>query len=322
VLGGLARRVSYVNSVRSAGGTVLVVDSGRLFRNIATDTDRKRSLARARVIIRAYTHIGVTAVNVGESELTHGLPFLRRESSQGFPLISANLVDPLKKIPIFRPFVITKAGAARVAFFGLLSPGTSSAIQKTAAGKFLVKDPVETAREMFTVLRAQADIIVLLSDLEPERERAVAGAVPGLHFIFGGREGRYDHAPVKEGQTYILHSSRKGMYTGNLQVTFTNASFPFRDDGYETRIAKKMSDLDHRLRLIERSRAIEEDQRMKNAIRLINKQKTALKEELEKSRPSQSGNNRFLWTLIPLDLSRPEDTAVSEWIRRAGFEKD
>jgi len=34
------------------------------------------------------------------------------------------------------------------------------------------------------------------------------------------------------------------------------------------------------------------------------------------------GDNRFLWTLVPLDNSLPEDKVVSEWIRKEGLERD
>ena len=52
------------------------------------------------------------------------------------------------------------------------------------------------------------------------------------------------------------------------------------------------------------------------------RQQASSGDELRTSREPPSRNNRFHWTLIPLDRSIPEDKEVSGWIRKAGIEKD
>jgi len=46
------------------------------------------------------------------------------------------------------------------------------------------------------------------------------------------------------------------------------------------------------------------------------------RDELKNCEASNSSDNRFVWTLVPLDRSFPEDRVVSEWIRKAGVERD
>ncbi len=269
MLGGLARRTAFVEKLKGEGKPVFVVDSGHLF---FTDTgkgvDPKHSLVKARLISNIYKRMGAAAINIGDADLMQGLTFLRDEAFRGLPLTSANLVDPATKSPIFAPYIVKRVGKIRIAFFGLLSPymNMNTAAQKAAGNSFLVKDPVETAREMIAKLHRRADIIILLSDLDANGEKEVIKAIPAINFVLGGHEGRYITSPAREGQTPVLASYRNGMYAGKLQLTVVKAGSSFKGEG--------------------------------------------------------EGDNRFLWTVTPLNASLPEDREVSAWIRKAGIGKD
>jgi len=288
MLGGLARRVSLVEKLGSEDRSLLVVDSGNLFTGALAGANQKQSHIKARLISRAYMRMGIAAINVGDLDLLQGLAFLRKEASRGLPLVSSNLVDPSTKTSIFKPYIIKRVGSIRVAFFGLLSDDIRTDIYKEAGKTFLVAEPVKTAREMIGLLRGKADVIILLSALHSDRQQEVIRAAPGIHFVLGGRDSRYIQSPLWEGQTPILESYKYGMYAGKLQLTFTNASSPY---SYE--------------RTEEQTR-----------------QQASSGNELRLTGEPLSGNNRFRWTLIPLDMSIPEDKEVSGWIRKAGIEKD
>jgi 2',3'-cyclic-nucleotide 2'-phosphodiesterase (5'-nucleotidase family) len=288
VLGGLARRASLVEKLRGEDGSLLVVDSGNLMTGAWAGANQKQSIIKARLISRAYMRMGVAAINVGALDLLQGLAFLRKEASRGLPLVSANLVNPSTKTSIFKPYIIKNVGAIRVAFFGLLSPSIGTDIYKEAGKRFLVKEPVETAREITGMLRGKADVIIFLSDLPSDTQQEVIKAAPGIHFVLGGRDGRHIQSPLWEGQTPILESYKYGMYAGNLQLDYVNSSSPFKYERTEEQARRQASSGN----------------------------------ELRTSREPPSRNNRFHWTLTPLDMSMPEDKAVSGWIRKAGIEKD
>lgn len=288
MLGGLARRVSLMEQLNGEDRSILVVDSGNLFTDAWAGASHKQSLIKATLISRAYIRMGVAAINVGDLDLLQGLTFLREEASRGLPLVSSNLVDPSTKTSIFKPYIIKKVGAIRVAFFGLLSPDIKTDIYKVAGKNFLVKEPVNTAREMTGILRGKADVIILLSALPSDRQQEVIKAAPGIHFVLGGRDGRYIQSPLSEGQTPILESYKYGMYAGKLQLTFVNASSPYSYERTEEQARQQASSGD----------------------------------ESRTSREPPSRNNRFNWTLIPLDRSIAEDKEVSGWIRKVGIEKD
>ena len=322
MFGGLARRVSFVEKLKGEGKPVLVVDSGNLFTDMGETVDNHQSLTKALLISRACRRMGVAAINVGPLDLVQGLSFLRKEASRGLPLVSSNLVEPTGGKPIFQSYIIKKVGKASIAFFGLLSPTTNQAIRETEREKFLVQDPAQTARAVLDKLRGKADIIVLLSALDPNREQEVVKAVSGINFVLGGYEGRYIQSPVWVRQTPIFESYRNGMYAGKLQLSFTNAATPFRDEGREDRIKRQIQELDLRLVNIKGSRGTYHKKSMDNAIENINKQKIALQEELKNSGASNPGDNHFFWALIPLDNYIQEDNVVSRWIRKAGIERD
>ena len=287
MLGGLARRVSLVEKLKNEDRSLLVVDSGNLFTNGWAGANQKQSIIKARLISRTYMRMEAAAINVGALDLLSGLAFLRKEASRGLPLVSANLVDPATKTSIFKPYITKKVGAIRVAFFGLLAPNSGTDIYKEAGNRFLVKEPVTTAREVTGILRGKADVIILLSDLPSDTQQEVIKAAPGIHFVLGGRDGRYVQSPFWEGQTPILESYRYGMYAGKLQLDYVNASSPFKYERAEEQAMRQASS-----------------------------------EGRPRTSKEPSLNNRFQWALMPLDISIPEDKAVSEWIKKAGIEKD
>ena len=329
MLGGLARRVAYEEKIRAEKQGVLIVDSGDLFFAFPSGTNPERNLAKARLISRAYKHMKAAAINVGDLDLLQGVDFLRSEYSQGLPLISANLLDASTKSPIFSPYVIREAAGVRIAFFGLLpsefGPDMASAIKNANEGKVLIKDPVEVARQTVQILKGQADLIVLLSDLGLFKDQMVAREVPGIHFILGGHEGRFTKKSQPAGNTHILQSSVKGMYVGQLRLVFENPTSPFKDEGEAQQIQERINSLDSHLRSLQGSKDRSAGQNVENIDRAIQgatKQKNALEEELRRAQNSASQGNRFFFTLEPMEVRHPEDEGVRKWIAEAGIDKD
>jgi 2',3'-cyclic-nucleotide 2'-phosphodiesterase (5'-nucleotidase family) len=319
-----------VEKVQKDKQRVLVVDSGDLFFHYQANGEAEKDLKKARLIGKAYRKMGAAAVNVGCLDLLQGVDFLRQESSQGLPLISANLLDPATKTPIFPPHVIREVAGYRVAFFGLLPPESgpeiSPAIRRANEGKILISDPIEAARQTVQSLKAKADLIILLSDLGLFKDQAVAKAVPGIHFILGGHEGRFTRRADRAGTAFAFQSSIKGMYVGNLRLTLESVMLPFKDEGEAQQIEERISGLDMHLRGLQANRQRQSGPDTGNLDRTIQdltRQKSALQEELKRVKETSSqGGNRFLFSLEPLDKGLPENEEVKKWIAEAGIDKD
>jgi 2',3'-cyclic-nucleotide 2'-phosphodiesterase (5'-nucleotidase family) len=328
LLGGLARRVDYVEKIRSERQWTLVLDSGDLFFGVPVNPDKDAALKKARLIGRAYRRMGAVAVNVGDLDLLQGVDFLRQEHVQGLPFVSANLLDPSKQRPFFPPYLIREISGIRVAFFGLLPPESGPqagpAIRGANEGKILITDPAEAARKTMQELKGRADLIILLSDLGLYQDQMVAKAVPGIHFILGGHEGRLLGRSQQTGETYILQSSTKGMYVGRLRVLIEGPGLPLKDENEPQHIQEKMKALDSHLRWLEQAkeRPGQSIENLNRTIRAVNREKSVLQKKLEQVQKSASLGNRFLFALEPMEVKLPEDGEVLKWISDAGIDKD
>ena len=306
-----------------------MVDSGDLFFSFQNYSDSEKALKKAQIIGRAYRHMGAAAVNVGCLDLLQGVDFLRQEYSQGLPLVSANLLDPSTKAPIFPPYIIKDVGGVRIAFFGLLPPESgpeiSPAIQRASDGKILIADPVEAARKTLRKIQGKADLVIGLSDLGLYKDQVVAKEVPGIHFIPGGHEGRFTRKAVQAGMTHFFQSSYKGMYVGQLQLTLENPSKPFRDAGEVQYIQERIDGLDLHIRGLEaaRKRQPDKDNPARNrSIQEITRQRNSLQEELKRAKEAGIQGNRFLFKLEALEKILPENEEVKKWISGAGIDMD
>jgi 2',3'-cyclic-nucleotide 2'-phosphodiesterase (5'-nucleotidase family) len=322
--------VAYVEKVQKEKQRVLVVDSGDLFFRYQVNGEAEKELKKARMFGKAYRKMGAAAVNVGCLDLLQGVDFLRQEFSQGLPLISANLLDPSTKAPIFPPYVIREVAGYRVAFFGLLPPESgpeiSPAIRRANEGKIRIGDPVEAAKQTVQSLNGKADLIILLSDLGLYKDQMVAKAAPGIHFILGGHEGRFSRKADRSGKTSIFQSSFKGMYVGQLRLALESVMLPFKDEGEAQQIEERITGLDMHLRGLQATRERQSGKDTANVDRSIQdltRQKNALQEDLKRAKEAASqGGNRFLFNLEPLDKGLPEDEEVKKWIAEAGIDKD
>lgn len=328
MLGGLARRVVLVEKMRREFADSLILDSGDLFFSPVALQQKDLALKKAHLIARAYKRMGVAALNVGDLDLLFGPDFLRREAASGLPLVSANLLDSSSRTPIFPPFLIREIAGVRIAFFGLLTKEflmeVAPVIQEALKGKIFIKDPQEAARETLQRLSGRADLVVLLSDLGLYTDQMLARAVPGIHFILGGHEGRYIRWPQQIGNTYIFQSSRKGMYVGTLRLTLEDLRSPFQDGGKINRINAQIEGLNYRLRSLEKAknRQPERKARINLSIDQVKRQKENLEEQLHQAKKSATKGNRFVYKLERLAASIPEDQEVKRWILEAGILKD
>lgn len=321
MLGGLARRAAVVEKMRSDGTQVLPVDSGDLFFDPAGSAHQERARAKAALIAKAYRHMGVAAVNIGDVDLMQGLEFLREEAKRGLPLISANILDSRTGKPVFAPFVVKEVSGMRLAFFGLLGPRLSPALQRTLGDAVKVKDPLEAAREVMAVLKGMADHIVLLSDLGLTGDQQLAEAVPGIHFILGGHEGRLLNYPHQKGKTFIAQSYNKGMYIGKLSVVLEESQSPWEDEGKGKRLQQDMSRMDARIRAVKSVLARSPSEGLQRQLEQLSRQREQLEQELGRIQPITSGN-RFAWEIDALGKAIPEDPEVVRWIQEAGIDKD
>jgi 2',3'-cyclic-nucleotide 2'-phosphodiesterase (5'-nucleotidase family) len=172
---GLARLANTVNSVRAAvgEGNVLLVDAGDEMQGSLLS-----NIWQGVPVIDAYNTMGYDAATFGNHEFDWGQDVLRaRVDEAAFPYVSANIVvndtgdctgagwtspdfaTPYTLVTVGDPTPVT------VAFIGVTSQETPYITIAEATAGLCFKDPAASIIHYYDELKAQADVVVVLSHL-------------------------------------------------------------------------------------------------------------------------------------------------------------
>ena len=212
--GGVARRATKIKAIRSeAQDPVLVLDAG--------DTLFGEMLAlqsEGRVIVEAMNAMGYDAMAVGQMDLAKGVDtLLARAKEAHFSILSCNLVGAQDQKPIFQPYTILERGGLRFALLGVTEPEALQAPGVREVAQVL--DPAATVNKYLAELNGQFDVLIVLSHLGVEGDRALAQAVPEINLIVGGKSKRLMSVPDIVGNTFITQMGYDGEWLGRLDVT-------------------------------------------------------------------------------------------------------
>lgn len=171
-------------------------------------------------MIEVMDELGYGAAAIGETDLEFGLDTLFARAEQArFPLLSANLVDPMRRrLPGIAPFALLETGGVKVGVIGL----SCDACEK--AGKTRVIDPREALMEsMFALRGGNPHVFVVLSHLGLDADRALAAATPGIHCIIGAHGDAVSGSPERVGETVIARCAPRAQALGALTLTLAGA---------------------------------------------------------------------------------------------------
>lgn len=174
--------------------------------------------SEGQVIVEAMNAMGYDAMAVGQMDLAKGVDtLLTRAKAAHFAILSCNLVGAKDQKPIFQPYTILERGGVR---FGLIGVTEPEALQSPGVREVAqVLDPVTSVKEYLAEIKAQSDVLIVLSHLGVERDRALAQAVPEIDLIVGGRSRKLMTAPDIVGNTIITQMGYDGEWLGRLDVT-------------------------------------------------------------------------------------------------------
>ena len=155
-LGGLARKATIIDEIKSEGNNPIIVDAGNLFFKtnkptigVANDIDK----INAEVIVESFNHIGCNGLSIGENDFSNGLSYiLDLKKKANFSFLSANIVDGNNEL-IFDPYVIVERDI-RIALIGLASIFSNSDVH--------VLDPLTSLSNIIEEVRSRSDLVVLL----------------------------------------------------------------------------------------------------------------------------------------------------------------
>jgi 2',3'-cyclic-nucleotide 2'-phosphodiesterase (5'-nucleotidase family) len=162
-------------------------------------------------------HIHYDAVNAGPGELLATPATLKDLTNSGTALVSANggLQSSGAPADLLKPYVVREAGGVKVAFVGVTAGGAAAG----SAQEIRTKTPaVDALRAVLPELHKQADLVVVLADLDQAEARALATAGLDVQVILGARSETSQKATLV-GSTVVANAGGYGSYVDRLSLT-------------------------------------------------------------------------------------------------------
>lgn len=208
----MAYLATVVKQIRASEQYTILVDSGNWAQGTLL-SDQFKGMPMVEIM----SALGYDAVGLGEGEIYFGSQNLYQlEDKATFPLLCINLVEEGSGLnPYFldKKYILLERGPFRVAITGIARPDyyPGSGLQ--------VKDPFTILPGVLKDIEAEKpDIIILLSQLGLERDKALARAFPKLNIIVGGGDGVNLEQPLREGQTFLVQSGERAKFLGSLSI--------------------------------------------------------------------------------------------------------
>ncbi|KJS33183.1 MAG: hypothetical protein VR64_02895 [Desulfatitalea sp. BRH_c12] len=200
-IGGIARRATLVRQIRAArqqrdATPVILVDAGDFSDGTPFSTEY-----HGEADIAAMNAVGYDFATLGNHEFNYSLAHTRKLMALArYPVLCANAIDRATGRPFTTPYAIRSFGPLKVALFGLVTP--SAANYPGGREGVAIADPLATAGRMATELRAQADLVILLSHCGDEIDQRIASRVEDIDVIVGG----HSHSRLPTGK-FVWHSA-------------------------------------------------------------------------------------------------------------------
>ncbi|MCR8634610.1 bifunctional metallophosphatase/5'-nucleotidase [Paenibacillus radicis (ex Xue et al. 2023)] len=180
---------------------------------------------------------GYEAVALGNNE---GLTFTKEalndiySSKANFKVLCSNLLDSeTGKVPSWGvPYHIVEKGGIRIGLIGVTAYFTDF---YTLLG-WDIQEPIRATANLVRELRAQVDLIVVLSHLGLRNDEKMAAEIPEIDIILGGHTHHLLEIPQRIGNTVVCAAGKFGQYFGVVDVhidAFTRK--PVTIEGYVRR---------------------------------------------------------------------------------------
>jgi 2',3'-cyclic-nucleotide 2'-phosphodiesterase (5'-nucleotidase family) len=242
---GLARVAYRVNQVRAAVGAenVLLVDSGDEMQGSLLS-----NLWHGEPVIAVYNAMGYNAATFGNHEFDWGQIVLGDRTTQAnYPYVSANIVvnntgdcatagwtSPSFATPYSVQTVGTAPNQVTVGFIGVTTQETPYITVAWATEGLCFKDPKDSIVHYYDELKAQADVVVVLSHLGLEdggygygfpvygdkslAQKLIDAGKP-VNLIIGGHSHTNMTSPAYIGSTAVVQAYYNGRRLGRADIT-------------------------------------------------------------------------------------------------------
>lgn len=226
----MARRATAIAQLREqAEGPVLVLDSGDSLFGIPLSDRTDGALP-----IEAMNAIGYDAMALGATDLGTDADSLAASLQLAeFDILSANM-GPADILPGVQPYTLRQIEGHTIAVIGATA-GSARERSGTLGVTVEMENALDAVRRTAEELRGQADILIVLSNLNEAANLAIAEQVPGIDAVIGARSGALPAALTRvdgpDGQVVIQGSGSRGQVMGALTLQFDSNGRVVRYEG-------------------------------------------------------------------------------------------
>lgn len=231
-MGGMSRRATLVQQIRSEGNEVLLLDAGDVFQGTAYF-----NFFGGELEYKLMSQMGYDAMTFGNHDFDGGLEgIIKQLPHASFSFINANYQfnDPDLK-SVVEPYKIYQKGPLKIGVFGL-GIFLEGLVLKELYGGTKYIDPIAVAKEMVEELKKKGcHLIVCLSHLgnsydTPERvsDEILAKSVDGIDLIIGGHTHTFLPKPLEYqtpngGKVLVNQVGWAGINLGRIDFFFNKA---------------------------------------------------------------------------------------------------
>jgi len=193
---------------------LLVVDCGDFLDRVRMETEGTHGAVNRALL----EHAGYDAVLMGNNE---GLTYTPEQLNDLFdgmqiPVVCANmtLADSGAAPDWMTPTLTLEKSGVKIGLIGVTAPFND---YYRLLG-WEASDPLIAAKNGVERLRAQVDVLIVLSHLGLRFDERLAAEVDGIDLILGGHTHHLLMSPLRVGKTAICAAGKYGQYVGHLEL--------------------------------------------------------------------------------------------------------
>jgi len=213
--GGIARLSTLIHQIRRENPHTLLLDAGDRFSGTTLST-----LFQGEAELIFACLLGYDALALGNHDFDFGQEricyFTEHQSRPA--VIAANIQYSEGGRPFARPFVYREVGGLRILIVGLSTQETPLATLPRNVAGLTFAPPAQSLKSIMRQEQGNYDLLVVLSHLSYEVDRALAEEVPGIDLIVGGHSHTKIERPERVGSCLIVQAFQWGLYLGRVDL--------------------------------------------------------------------------------------------------------
>lgn len=256
----------------------------------------------------------ISGVAIGPLDLTGGTELLVSSNKQGFPWLSANLLDQ-KGRPLVSPSRTICVGKIKATLIGLTGPiaelpkNVSRAEWHQVLPKLLKKQS------------GKQDIIILLSTLLPAENEAIARQFPEIQVIVTGDESSGNKNPQQINNSLLTQTDHQGKYLGMLSIDWGKSGKWGTDNREELNtLRNRISALDWQLKRMRQNKDSQQAE-FAEKIKMVEENRAGVEQQLKTLQQQATDQARdkfapatFIHQFIALSHTLPEAASIKDII--------